>query len=311
MLLKLSETWTRWAAYTKSRWQKFGYLLSLASFAYLVLLLVYGGLQLWNINWVRYSFPILGALIIHLISSVLQFFIWARLLSDHHQIGWQDLAIYSRVLMLRRLPGGVWHWIGRTAMYSESTKVSAKVSGLANFVEWAMLILTAAGISVATMGSLPLFVRLPVATLVIGVAIWIGFSWQLRTSAWLKRLMESTIWVFLYGIAWWLGGLVVYWCAQTTQILLGSINPLDLTNATRIWASAAGGSMILVFVPSGLGIREISITWLLQNYLPSAGALAIALLIRFVFTLGDFLWGSLGWYSSNWVLRRKTKLMEN
>jgi uncharacterized membrane protein YbhN (UPF0104 family) len=79
---------------------------------------------------------------------------------------------------------------------------------------------------------------------------------------------------------------------------------INLAIATWIWALGGGGSMILVFVPSGLGIRELSLIWLLQPYLPQTSAVTVALLTRFVYTVGDFLWGTLGWYVSNRALKK-------
>jgi hypothetical protein len=305
MLLKLSETWTKLTAFTKSRWKGFGYLLSMASFAYIVVLLVYGWIQLQNIDWGSYILPIMGALLIHLLSSIIQFFVWTRLLMEHHNAGWEDIAIYSRVLMLRRLPGGIWHWIGRATMYAESSQVPAKTTGVANFMEWALLILTAAIFAAGKAEILPILVRLSLMLLFLGLAIGMSFSWQSVASSRVKRLAESLLWIFTYGIAWGLGGLVMYWFGYTTSLQFNSINALDLASATWIWATAAGGSMILVFIPLGLGIREISLTWLLQFYVPPVGALAIALLIRFTFTLGDFLWGVMGWNLSSYFLRRR------
>ncbi len=306
MMVKLSEAYSKLAAFARSRGRLFGYLLSLAAFAYLAILLIFGGIQLQSIHWAVFIFPGLGALIIHLLSSLIQYFVWTRLLTDHHQSGWQDMAIYSRVLMLRRLPGGVWHWVGRTAMYAESTKVPAKVAGMANFVEWALLILTAGCIASLGIPFLPAGIRFTLGALLLLAAIWIGSSWQSGVSLWRTRIVRTLTWILIYWIAWCLGGVVIYWFANTTKVLgaMGGAE-LNLATATWIWALGGGGSMILVFVPSGLGIRELSLIWLLQPYLPPIGAVTVALLLRFVYTVGDFLWGSLGWYLSNRALKKR------
>ena len=305
MMVKLSETYSKLLAFARARGRVFGYLLSGASFAYLALLLVIGGKQLLSIQWTAFIFPALGALFIHLISSLIQYFVWTRLLIDHRQSGWQDVAIYSRVLMLRRLPGGVWHWVGRTTMYADSTQVPAKVAGMANFVEWALLILTAGCFAGLGIQFLPVSVRIALSALSFLAAVWIGSSWQSGFSLWRTRVARTLTWIMIYAIAWLLGGVAMYWFANTANVLgaTGSVG-INLATATWIWALAGGGSMILVFVPSGLGIRELSLIWLLQPYLLPAGALTVALLSRFVYTAGDFIWGTLGWYISNRALKK-------
>jgi hypothetical protein len=133
------------------------------------------------------------------------------LLIDHQQSGWQDVAIYSRMLMLRRLPGGVWHWVGRTAMYADSTNVPVKVAGMANFVEWALLILTAGCIASLGIQPLPVGIRFALAAFSLLCAIWVGSSWQSKLSPWRKRIAITLTWILIYAIAWLLGGVVMYW----------------------------------------------------------------------------------------------------
>jgi uncharacterized membrane protein YbhN (UPF0104 family) len=63
--------------------------------------------------------------------------------------------------------------------------------------------------------------------------------------------------------------------------------------------------MLIVFLPSSLGVREASLILLLQPALPVSMALLIALLIRIVFIFADLVWGMIGVILSQAVLRRK------
>ena len=51
---------------------------------------------------------------------------------------------------------------------------------------------------------------------------------------------------------------------------------------------------MMVFIPAGLGIREITLTWLLKDYLPISSILLVSILIRLTYAIADVLWGSLG-----------------
>jgi uncharacterized membrane protein YbhN (UPF0104 family) len=59
--------------------------------------------------------------------------------------------------------------------------------------------------------------------------------------------------------------------------------------------------MAVIFVPSGLGIRELTLTWVLGEKLGVEPALLIALLIRVSFLAADLLWGSLAAAATRWV----------
>jgi hypothetical protein len=180
-------------------------------------------------------------------------------------------------------------------MYADSTQVPKKVVIMANFVEWLMLILVAGGVSIAGIEGLPIYLRVALSSGLIGLSVMLGYTWQPTERHWLGRLSESSLWVLLYSIAWWLGGVVIYQYMQSTPQILSRAD-IVVVKAFWIWAVSGGGSMLFIFVPVGLGIREISLTWLLQPYLPISIALVVAVLIRFVYTLADFVWGTLGWW---------------
>jgi uncharacterized membrane protein YbhN (UPF0104 family) len=59
----------------------------------------------------------------------------------------------------------------------------------------------------------------------------------------------------------------------------------------------------MVFLPAGMGIREITLTWLLASYLPVSAILLVAILIRVTYALADMVWGSIGMFFSLRVLR--------
>ena len=116
----------------RSRWQWLGYVITTATIAYIAILLLYGGIQLRHVDIRQFLPAIIMSFFIYFVSLAVQFAIWARLFSFHHRVGWRDVDIYSRMILMRRLPGGLWHWVGRTALYSSTTTVPPKIAMLAN-----------------------------------------------------------------------------------------------------------------------------------------------------------------------------------
>ncbi|MGW8252156.1 MAG: hypothetical protein ACWGO1_16060, partial [Anaerolineales bacterium] len=286
----------------RTRWKWIGQILTVAAAIYIVVLLVYSGFQIAEINWRLYWQAALISLGLYFISLLIQFFAWVRMLSFHNKASWQDVVIYTRVILLRRLPGGIWHWVGRTAMYSESTPIPSRVVMVASFIEWAMLILVAASIAVTGFDLLSVYIRLPLAVVLLVLAGLLGFSWQPSTRHLFWRWLESLLWVAIYASAWLLGGLIFY-----TFFLASGGEDLSWMRAWWVWAVSGGSGMLLFIVPGGSGIREILLTWVLNPYLPPATVILIAILIRILYILGDVLWGYLGLLLSLRITRRHAR----
>jgi hypothetical protein len=260
------------------------------AFLYLGILLYRSGLQVGMIPWKKYGEAGFLALLLYLFSLLVQFAVWGRMLSFYHQVGWQDAAIFSKALVLRRLPGGIWHWVGRATMYSGTTRVPGKVVLQANFVEWVMLLLVAAGISVAGVSAIPWIARGPLSLLLLSCTAGLAYWWQPGSRSPALKAAEAFLWTALYIISWISGGLIVLIFSMAT-----GDTGLSWANAIWIWAVTGGSSLFLIIIPAGLGIREIALTWLLNPYFTPADSMIIAVLLRFTFTAADFLWGMLGW----------------
>jgi len=282
------ETWARFSQNARLRWRWLGYGLTLLAFVYLAIILVYSGYQVRQLRWQDFWRPASLALALYLLSLLLQLFVWARLLSFHRKVGWRDVAIYSRVLVMRRLPGGVWHWVGRTAFYTGETELTGRVILLANFLEWVLLLLVAAGIALYSWVDLPIVFRWAGGMALCLAALALTIAWQpISRPTWLKAI-DGGSWIAVYLLVWVLGGIILYRFAQAAG------GTLDLLGGIWVWALSGGSSLLFIIIPAGLGIREITLTWLLSPFLSPANALLIAILIRLAFTLADLIWGSLG-----------------
>lgn len=295
------EAWSRVVSGTQRRWRWVGYGLTALAFLYLAILIFFSREQIQQIQWQVYWLPFLLSMLIYLGSLLVQFLVWARMISFHHRISWRDITIYSRVLLMRRLPGGVWHWVDRTAMYTGATNVPGRVIMLANFLEWSLLLLLAIAIALSGWPGALVWLRW-LAGLPLLLSLYLAYSWQPNQRNTITRLAESILWLALYSIAWMAGGLILYLFARATQLgvnlTTGAYQPLTYPYSIWSWAIAGGSSFLLVFIPAGLGVREITLTWLLMPNLPLSGIILVAILIRLTYVLADMVWGSLGMFFS-------------
>ena len=294
MISNLMKTWSRYSTHIQKHWQKFGYLLTVIGLLYVVGLLIISGFNINQIRWQDYWQPVITAIGLYVLSLILQYYVWSRMISFHHSVSWIDVVIYSRVLLMRRLPGGIWHWVDRTVMYSGTTNLPTQVIMLANFLEWALLILVAVGIVSYALEMAP-YLRLAILLITTVLSVGFAYNWQPSKRSIFARLTESVSWVSVYLASWIIGGLIVLLFVRPTQASEG-INPnyITLAESTWLWAISGGISLLMIIIPAGLGIREITLTWLLQPYLSIQGALLVAILIRFTFILADIFWGTLG-----------------
>jgi hypothetical protein len=296
---RIVDIWSKTTAILRTRGRWVGYALTVLAVVYLGGILLYGGFKIPAIDWHAYLLASLTTLGLYLISLLPQFFVWMRLFSFHHQVGWRDLEIYSRMILVRRLPGGIWHWFGRATLYTATTSVRTEVVLLGNLMEWGMLILLGGSISAIELIKAPISVRVLLPVLLVGGAIALAVIWQPRMRALWLRLSEAALWVFLYGVAWLIGGIILYLVARAT-----GENQLNLATAVGVWSLAGSVSMIITILPV-IGVQEVSLVFLLQPYLPASSALLVALLLRLLFTLSDVLWGLTGWGIASLALRKR------
>lgn len=304
MKTRIMEIWTRITSLMQARGRWVGYVLTALALVYLGVLLVYSGFKIPVIDWHAYLFASLATIGLYLVSLLLQFFVWSRLFSFHHRVGWRDLEIYSRMILVRRLPGGIWHWLGRATLYTATTTVPTETVLFGNLMEWGLLILIAGGISVVEYLAVPIGIKALLSTLLIGAGVLLAFFWQPRTRAWGLRLGESALWVILYTITWIFGGIILYYLSRAT----GAIQ-LDWIKASGVWALSGGVSMIITIAPV-IGVQEVSLVFLLQPYLPASSALLVALILRLLFTISDVLWGLVGWGIASLALRKMDKPLD-
>ena len=255
--------------------------------------------QLQSLEWKRFIVPSLIGIGIYGISLIMQAWLWIVLVSNMTGVPWSwwDVKVYITTHFMRRIPGAPWYMAGRALMYREQGR-SGGAALAASLVEWVGVLITAAmWFSIAQWGVSGLIGSL--AIIGVGLIVWprvkkLRFLPQrLKPFAELRRRWIS-IAIAVYLFVWLLGGLMLY-------LLIASAQPnsnLNFIQVVSLWALGSGLSLLTVMAPAGLGVREISITILFQPYLGTAVALIVALLMRLLFTIGDFVWGGILWLTS-------------
>jgi hypothetical protein len=290
--IRLSTYYSRYLDY-QARWQWISRILVVGALIFIAVLLVQSWPQIRTISWKVFIPIILISLGIYLVSLLLQMGVWLNMLSFEHGVGWRDIQIYTQTVVMRRIPGGVWHWIGRSASYKANSDVGLRRVLLANFLEW-MLIIVAAGVVYAIFATeVGPVIRIVLLSISIVLGIALASTWLPRDYGSVRRVAHSLSWLLVFGGSWILGGVILY-----LFMAAGDYSELDPVQATAIWCLAGGISALTIVAPSGFGIRELSLGILLTPYAPLSYIILVALLIRLTFTLADLLWGSVGWLIS-------------
>ena len=241
------------------------------------------------------------ALIAVLIATVFQVGAWRLAMRDlGAHLSWRDgIRAYTLPFVARYIPGMVWGYLSRTHWLQTRHGTSAQQANLSAIVEILGLILSAA--VVAALGGLIAHQSLVweigiVASLAVVIGVWLGPAllaalvnrWGSRipwnVNEWVgaltfRRIGRAALWQV--GL-WVFDGLMVWACLSglSASARLGGGDLLALTIAAFALSWLAG--FLAFFLPAGLGLREMGLTYLLttQAGVSPEGAAATAVLTR-------------------------------
>ncbi|MCL4458354.1 MAG: lysylphosphatidylglycerol synthase domain-containing protein [Chloroflexi bacterium] len=251
----------------------------------------------WAVNYLYLSFSFL----LYPITFLLLAWGWSSIIRG---LGaacgfWLNLQIYAQAALAKRIPGTLWYVAGRVYLYNQQG-VHRSVTLMGTFIEIALIILSGASLSLLTIpfyfetvnNQIGFFMVLPLLSVLILASPKIvsamgRFFWRMDRgqSASLPEMKIADILgcLLIYIVTWVLGGVVLY-------CLTKAIYPLEVQQLPQIisvWVVAGTISSVVLFAPSGLGVREISLSLLLSRYLPLSIAIVVALLFRVLLTLGE------------------------
>jgi uncharacterized membrane protein YbhN (UPF0104 family) len=208
--------------------------------------------------------------------------------------GWnprRDLRVYAYSLLARRLPGAVWHVLGRAAFYSDAG-LGRRVGLMGSVIEAGLIVLTGVAIALASFPDLwPLGALAALSLLAVGPPIFRpAMRRLLRGGAeWLPPPGRLYRWILLYTLAWLVGCLGAFLQFDALYPLEPSLFPHFVWAAT----SSIVASGAVVIVPGGLGVRELGLTALMGEVIPPGVAAALAVAYRVAIATIEVLW-SLG-----------------
>lgn len=250
--------------------------------------------QLRQLDWRGFLYPVAVGLALYGLSLGLQAVVWTGLVSQMtgRRWGWWDVGVYYATHLTRRLPGAPWYMAGRAMIYQERDR-GGEAALAASLLEWGGMLATAGGW--VAVGKRGLAGGLGVG---LGLAL-IALAWgrlrrsdrlpgRVRSLAALSARRILLAWV-AYSAAWVLGGAILYLLVRAAM----PGTPGNLLTFTSTWAISGAISMLALAIPAGLGIREVTLTALLQPSLGTGLSVVVALLIRALFTTGDLVWGGL------------------
>lgn len=272
-----------------------GFALSILSFLYPIFLIYLSWDEIKNIENINVT-NILSIMVLYLISSIIQFFNWILILKENLKASYYDLKIYLQTLLMQRLPGGFWHWIGRVNLYNQNTNFKSQKAIEASIFERLALILT--GFSCF------LIIRnFWLGILFVSIVYIIFYYWRRAqyTSPW-RRIFYPFTHFTLYMICWLLAGGIFF-------IIIKSINfetSLLLLQSISIWSLTGSISLIFFFLPGGLGIKEISLTTMMLAYITFSQTMLLAVLLRLLSLVMDLSISLIGL-----ALLKTTKKIEN
>jgi hypothetical protein len=209
---------------------------------------------------------------------------------------WTHISIYFLTLMTRRIPGTVWYIGGRVVLYKRfgvsgiKTATGSGIELVISFVANCMLamLFLPFGLGLSTYWIIPFgFVSL-MGLLVLEPSI------LAKIMVGLKRPLpipiarwQIAIWLFLRMALVLAGGLMIF---QTIRVFLPlSTEMLFLVLGARAISGAA--SMISFFLPSSMGIYDLTMLAFLATVMPPSLATVVTVLVKLYTTIFEILFG--------------------
>lgn len=241
----------------------------------------------------------------------LQMFAWSQLMRGlGRQLPWLQICKgYSLSFLPRYIPGSVWGYLSRNEWLRHSYGIEYNVSNLGSLLEMLSILLA----SVLILGTYLVlnstgFIKNILVVGLVGCPVVIGwvikiiprslFNWRpiVQFLAPLKAMNLSLLnWygiLALYFLFWLSHGGIVFFVIAA----LGFQSTGGIAALSAMFSLAWLIGFFSIFVPSGLGVREIALADLLviSTGLFAGQAAAVALLSRMIALFGELLWLLIG-----------------
>lgn len=273
--------------------------IALACFGFLGYSIYTNWAKLASYPWeLRYG-PLIASFFVYTFDLGLAVIGWHNIMR-HFDLG-SDLRLNAKIWCMtnpgRRLPGFLWHVVGRVYFY-EREGVPISVTSVASGVE--LVVIIVAGL-ITALCALPFARDLPLEIgpwpLLVGLLLGLVLVHPRSMTFILVRLRQSPppglryrdtlAWLLIYAVVWAVGGVMLYAVVNAVS----TVEVRLLPGLIAAWTLSGVASALATFSPSGLGIREVTLALLLTPYVPTAVGAIIALLMRLVLTVYEVTWG--------------------
>jgi hypothetical protein len=227
-------------------------LFTFIAFGFLVAALVTNWQQLRGYEWQITPVYLALGLVMYLGSLLLAGFTWHRLIAstDRRVQRRKNIKFFLQSNLAKRVPGLVWYALGRLYLY-EREGVAKSLVAMALTLELVTMIAGTALLYFASFWSVP--------SAIPSLRPW----WLVLPVAVLIAIMALAAGVY------------------------PELTRLDVVPVINSWAGAALVAYAVLFLPLGLGVKEVTLAYLLSQFLPWPVAVVISLLGRICSILGD------------------------
>jgi len=258
----------------------------------------------WNslrtFEWKVRPILLIGSFLAYTVYVGLAAFTWGRILRTLGSTSsWkQHFRIYYISTLANRLPLPFGHIAGRLLLYDERT--SKTTVSFASALELSLIAL--AGITIGgvfrpkSILYLDWWVGIP--AILLGLTIVHPrvlkplLSYLKVHGSYELRYIHTINWLLFYFLIWMVGGVALY-------LMIISFYPLNfigLPNVLGAWCLSGSVAILMVFLPVGLGLRELTLGLLLSSILPPGISALIAILSRILFTIFEIVLAGIASY---------------
>lgn len=265
----------------------------------------YSAIQHHNLSFAKpvYLLAALGATLFMYLLQMLAWFMIMHRLGVPLRLGDTVQGFYLSFLP-RYIPGTVWGYLSRSQWLEQSYAVDYAVSVMGSILEALALVLTGLFVAGAYLcaresGSTQLILALACASLLGLILLVPRFALQIGRRIYRDRLPHPGE-IQDGGSRVWIVAILLYfalWLAFGSALLL-TTNALLPVSSTDLFVSVFSASLswvvgfLAVFVPTGIGVRELALSTLLSTYADLAPWQAdlVAVISRFELILAELTW---------------------
>lgn len=257
-------------------------------------------------HWQLRLLPLLASFVAYSLALGFAILAWGQIMNSLGKpVAWREhFRVYSITNLARGLPGPLLHVAGRLMYYGKDRGTIAVVS-IGSGLEILLTVLAALLVSLLTLSSERVGGVISPIWIIVVLIIGLGALHPRLASALVRRASgagdeDSEIrlnywqtfrWLIWYGADWIMGGLMFF-------ALIGALTPISprqLPYVIGAWSLAGLVSVLTSFLPVSLGIRELALSLLLMEILPSGVAVVFAILSRILLTLYVVAWASVAY----------------